>query len=125
MVGTRRYVIEFGIGMDMHGQDVNKAAQKAVRDAISKSCLIGLKEVLGIADEDMDERVVVRATVGVSRPMEINEEEIKKCLPLGRKHVKAVSGGMTVPGLYYPRFGDKDDSIEVALACIEVSIKNE
>lgn len=125
MIGTRRYVIEFGIGMDMHGQDVNKAAQKAVRDAISKSCLIGLKEVLGIAEEDMDERVVVRATVGVSRPMEINEEEIKKCLPLGRKHVKAVSGGMTVPGLYYPRFEDKDDSIEVALACIEVSIKNE
>lgn len=111
--------------MDMHGQDVNKAAQKAVRDAISKSCLIGLKEVLGIAEKDMDERVVVRATVGVSRPMEINEEEIKKCLPLGRKHVKAVSGGMTVPGLYYPRFEDKDDSIEVALACIEVSIKNE
>lgn len=125
MIGTRRYVIEFGIGLDMHGQDVNKAAQKAVRDAISKSCLIGLKEVLGIAEEDMDEKVVVRATVGVSRPMEINEEEIKKCLPLGRKHVKAVSGGMTVPGLYYPRFGDKDDSIEVALACIEVGIKNE
>ena len=125
MVGTRRYVIEFGIGMDMHGQDVNKAAQKAVRDAISKSCLIGLKEVLGIAEADMDEKVVVHATIGVSRPTEINEEEIKKCLPLGRKYVKAVSGGMTVPGLYYSRFGDKDDSIEVALACIEVGIKNE
>ena len=27
----RRFIIEFGLGTDFHGQDVNKAAQKAVR----------------------------------------------------------------------------------------------
>ncbi|MDR1622799.1 MAG: Lin0512 family protein, partial [Synergistaceae bacterium] len=39
----RRYIVEFGIGMDFHGQDVSKAAAKAVRDATTKSCLCGLQ----------------------------------------------------------------------------------
>ena len=46
----RRFIIEFGLGTDFHGQDVNKAAQKAVRDAMSRCCLCGLSEVLGISD---------------------------------------------------------------------------
>ena len=37
----RRFIIEFGLGTDFHGQDVNKAAQKAVRDAMSRCCLCG------------------------------------------------------------------------------------
>ena len=31
----RRFIIEFGLGTDFHGQDVSKAAQKAVKDAIN------------------------------------------------------------------------------------------
>ena len=46
----RRYLIEFGMGMDFHGQDVSKAAVKAAKNAISNSCLCGLQEVLGIED---------------------------------------------------------------------------
>lgn len=110
------------MGLDIHGQDVNKAAQKAVKDAISKSCLIGLNEILNFKD-DLDEKVFINVTVAVSRPEEVNEEDIKECLPVGQKIVKAVKGGLTVPGFYYPRFGDKNESIEAALACIEVSIK--
>lgn len=33
----RRYLIEFGMGMDFHGQDVSKAAVKAAKNAISNS----------------------------------------------------------------------------------------
>jgi len=36
--------------------------------------------------------------------------------------VNAVHGGLNVPGIYLPRFGDRDDSIEVAIACVEVGI---
>ena len=62
----RRFIIEFGLGTDFHGQDVNKAAQKAVRDAMSRCCLCGLSEVLGISDFNKD--VKVNVTVAVSKP---------------------------------------------------------
>ena len=45
-----RYIIEFGMGTDFHGQDVSKAAAKAVKDAVSRSCLCGLSEVLRLED---------------------------------------------------------------------------
>jgi uncharacterized protein (TIGR02058 family) len=117
---VERYVIEFGIGMDFHGQDVNNAARKAVRDAISKSCLSGLQEVLHI--DDLDKGVRVKVTVAVTKPELIDVEGIKNCLPVGEVIVRAVHGGLTVPGIYLPRFGDRDDSIEAAIACVEVGI---
>jgi uncharacterized protein (TIGR02058 family) len=116
-------VIEIGVGADFHGQDVNKAAEKAVKDAISKSCLIGLNEVVNLQEDSIDENVIVNVTVAVSRPEEIDEQRIKECLPVGQKSIKAVDGGLKVPGLYFPRFGDKDNSIEIAVACIEVCVK--
>lgn len=115
-----RYIIEFGIGMDFHGQDVTKAALKAVKDAVSKSCLCGLSEVLEI--RDLDSQVNIKVTVAVSRPEDVDRERVAKCLPVGRAAVEAVSGGMTIPGLYLPRFGDRDESIEAAMAAVEVEI---
>lgn len=117
----KRYIIEFGIGMDFHGQDVNKAAQKAVKDAVSKSCLCGLTEVLGLGD--LDEQVHIHATVAVTRPGDVKPADIAACLPIGKVTVNAVAGGLRVPGLYLARFGDQDDSIEVAVAALEVGIK--
>jgi len=116
----KRYIIEFGLGIDFHGQDVNRAAEKAVADAISKSCLCGLKEILEI--QDMNQGVHVNVTIAASNPSKIDADRIKKCLPVGKKSVKAVKGGLKVPGLYLPHFGDMDDSIEVAVACVEVGI---
>ena len=49
-------------------------------------------------------------------------ERIKKCLPIGKKTIVAVEGGLVIPGLYIPDFGDKDSSIEAALACVEVEL---
>jgi uncharacterized protein (TIGR02058 family) len=118
-----RFIVEFGIGMDFHGQDVNNAAKKAVRDAISRCCLCGLTEVLHL--DDLDRQVRVKVTVAVTRPELIDEESIRKCLPLGEVIVKAVAGGLNVPGIYLPRFGDKDDSIEAAIACVEVGITDQ
>lgn len=115
-----RYLIEFGIGMDFHGQDVSKAASKAVRDAVSHSCLCGLKEVLELKDLDRDVRIAV--TVAVSRPEEVDQNLVRECLPIGIVEIKAVNGGLHVPGLYIPEFGDRDDSIEVAVAAVEVFV---
>lgn len=116
----RRYIIEFGMGLDFHGQDVTRAAEKAVLDAVSRSCLCGLEEVMDL--KDFNDSVGVNVTIAVSRPDEVDIERIKKCLPIGKKTVKTVNGGLTVPGLFIPDFGDKDSSIEAALACVEVEI---
>ncbi|MDR3355517.1 MAG: Lin0512 family protein [Synergistaceae bacterium] len=116
----RRFIIEFGMGVDLHGQDVQKAAEKAVRDATSKSCLCGLKEILNL--DDLSQKVFVKVTVAVSRPEAVIASKVAACLPVGRTEVRAVKGGLNVPGLLVPEFGDKDDSIEVAIACVEVCV---
>lgn len=115
----RRYIIEFGMGTDFHGQSVSKAAAKAVKDAISSSCLCGLSEVLNM--EDLNQ-VKVKVTVAVSRPAEVDTKLVAECLPIGSVEVHAVDGGLHLPGLYLPQFGDEDDSIEVAVAAVEVEI---
>ena len=119
----KRFVIEFGMGLDIHGQDVTKAAVKASKDAISKSCLIGLNEVCGFSQDNIDDNVIINVTIAVSRPEEVNLQEVEKCFPVGKVNVEAVKGGLKTDGLYFTRFGDKDDSVEVAIACVKVEIK--
>ena len=120
------YIVEFGLGLDLHGQDVGKAAQKAVKDAVSKSCLCGLSEVLGInfkdSNDEANEEVFIKVTVAVSKPELVDVSAVAKCLPVGKVAVEAVKGGLTVPGLYVRAFGDSDDSIEAAIAAVEVYV---
>ena len=119
----KRFIIEFGSGMDFHGQDVNKAAVKAVKDAVSKSCLCGLTEILGLSDSDLNEQIEIKVTVAVSDPEAVKADEIAAVLPIGKVTLNAVRGGLTVPGIMLERFGDKDDTIEAALAALEVLVK--
>lgn len=113
------------MGIDFHGQDVTKAAVKAAKDAVSKSCLIGLNEVCGFTQDNIDENVFIEATIAVSRPDEVVKQEVAKCFPVGMVTVKTVAGGLKTDGLYFTKFGDKDDSIEVAVASVKVEIKND
>lgn len=115
-----RYIIEFGLGIDFHGQNVNHAAEKAVKDAVSRSCLCGFKEVLQL--KNLDEQVFIKVTVAVTQPEAVNHQSIADCLPVGKVEVLAIEGGMKTSGLYIPEFGDDDDSIEAALACVEVFV---
>ncbi|MDY0235257.1 MAG: Lin0512 family protein [Gudongella sp.] len=116
----KRYIIEFGMGVDFHGQDVTRAAEKAVLDAVSKSCLCGLEEVLEI--KNLNDAVAINVTLAVTRPEEVDEDRVKACLPIGKKRITVKEGGLKIPGLFIPDFGDKNDSIEAAIACVEVEI---
>ena len=119
----RKFIVEFGMGTDLHGQDVNKAAKKAVKDAVSRSCLCGLQDVLNIPQEQFAEKVLIKATVAVSRPQEVNTDEVAGVFPVGTAQVRAVKGGLTIDGLCIPGFRDSDVSIEAAIAAVEVYIK--
>lgn len=116
----KKFIVEFGMGTDFHGQDVTGAAKKAVKDAISRSCLCGLEDVLGLTDFKSQVRIV--ATVAVSRPEEVDCAAVAEALPVGTAEVRAVKGGLTVDGLCIEAFGDRDCSIEAALAAVEVFI---
>lgn len=117
----KRFIIEFGMGIDLHGQDVTHAAQKAIKDAMSSNCLAGLKEIFKV--KLGDDSVIINATIACSRPEDINPEALVGLFPIGKVNIIPVKGGMKAEGMYIPAFGDKDESIEVVIAEIEVFVK--
>ncbi|HIT30792.1 MAG TPA: Lin0512 family protein [Candidatus Scatomorpha stercoravium] len=118
----KKYIVEFGMGTDFHGQDVTKAAKKAAKDAISRSCLCGLEQVLGLTD--FKNQVFIRATVAVTRPDEVDCAAVAEIFPVGTVEVIAVQGGLRCDGLCIPAFGDCDESIEAAVAAVEVYVRD-
>ena len=117
---TKRFIVEIGSGADLHGEDVTKAACRAVKDAISRSCLCGLVEILGIDDL---QAMQVEIQVACPKPDEVDLEQVKAVVPIGQKTARAVKGGMNVKGLCVPDFAPNCDRIVVANAAVTVSIR--
>jgi uncharacterized protein (TIGR02058 family) len=116
-VAEKRFVVEWGVGADLHGQDVTKAAARAVKDAISRSCLCGLVEIVALRDLD-DMRVEV--VVGAPAPEQIRADEVLSVIPFGRKELRVVEGGLRTPGMYQPELGDVSADILIANAAVTV-----
>lgn len=104
-----------GTGIDLHGREATKAASRAVRDAVSRSCLCGLAEVMGLRSFD---DVLIQVTVAVPYPEEVREDEVLEAVPIGRKEILVTKGGMEVQG--FRRSGDRTDTVLVANAAITV-----
>ena len=119
-MGTKRFIVEIGTGADLHGEDVTKAACRAVKDAISRSCLCGLVEILGI--EDL-KAIQVDILVACPKPDKVDLEQVKATVPIGQKTARAVEGGMTAKGLCVPKFAPNCDQIVVANAAVTVFIR--
>jgi len=118
-VALRRFVIEVGMGVDQHGQDNTRAAEKAVQDAIHRSCLCGLREVAGLKNSaDM----VVEVLVGCPNPETVNKERVLKVLPFGQKKIEVRKGGLSGKTLFLPEMGDKTDEMVVANAIVTVYV---
>ena len=82
----KRFIVEVGMGVDQHGQDHTRAAEKAVQDAIHRSCLCGLREVAGLKSL---RDVVVEVIIGCPSPESVDRERVLKVLPLGQKKSKS------------------------------------
>ena len=115
----KKYIVEIGMGADLHGQDMTKASRRAVKDAISRSCLCGLQAILGL--EDLDD-VYVDVTVAVPAPAEVDCEAVLAELPVGRRNIQVVQGGMSAPAIFVERFADKNEDVVVAVAAVTVSV---
>jgi uncharacterized protein (TIGR02058 family) len=94
----RKYILEVGVGIDLHGQDVTKAAQRAVKDAISHVSMIGLREILPITKiEELDELLLVDVTVATPFPDQVDHTAVLSILPEGQRRITVVEGGMHFP----------------------------
>ena len=86
-------VLEFGMGVDVHGLDATKAACRAVSDAIRHSSLPLFRDV-----RERGGTMLVDVTVGVPDGTKVDTDVVKRELPHGEVTVQAVPGGLRVPG---------------------------
>lgn len=114
----KRYIVEFGMGADLHGGDITKAAVKAVKDATSRSCLCGLEDILNIDPLKMH----VHVKIGCTNPEELDKEAVLKAIPVGKGEIEVVQGGLGVKGLEVPTFGD-GNTIQIAVAALTVYVE--
>ena len=118
-MALRRFIVEVGMGVDQHGQDNTRAAEKAVQDAIHRSCLCGLKEVAGLKDPAA---MMVEVLIGCPKPESIDRERVLRVLPFGQKRIEVREGGLLGKTLFQPELGDKSDEMIVANAIVTVYV---
>ncbi|MBW2144881.1 MAG: Lin0512 family protein [Deltaproteobacteria bacterium] len=116
----KRFIVELGTGIDLHGEDVTEAAVRAVKDAVSKSCLCGLMEILEIKDIN---QIEVDVLVAAPKPDEVDVGKVKEAVPIGGNDVTVVEGGMTTDGLCVDMFAPDCDKIVVVNVSLTVFIK--
>ena len=104
----QRFMIEMGMGNDLHGRDYTKAAARAIEDAIRHSS-IPLFPALGLEHSAME----VRVTVGVQDPDALDTEALKAGLPRGKVSVTAAHGGLDITN------PDSGDVTVIATAAVE------
>lgn len=104
-MSMRRFIIEMGMGNDLHGQDYTKAACRAVSDALHGSSLAILQ-----ARPEFKDRLQVKVTIGAQKPEQVDRAEVLALLPVGEVLLDVVHGGLNV-----------QDAV-VAQAAVEVSL---
>lgn len=109
-------------GADLPGQDATKAACRAVKDAISRSCLCGLVEIVELRDlNDMH----VDVLVAVPTPEQVQAEAMLSVIPFGRKERRVMQGSLRALGLYQPELSDESPDVLVTNAAVTVWVDRE
>lgn len=119
-MGAKRFIIELGMGVDLHGQDPTQAARRAIRNAVANNCLCGLSEILDM--KNPNEEMLIEVLIACPKPDEVDKDAVLEELPFGKKTIEIKDGGMSSPGLYVPQLGDESPDILVANASITVSV---
>ena len=85
MPNYRKYLMEQGTGVDLHGKDETKAAQKAVKDAISHSSMIGLGQFFMINSfAELEDALMVDVTIATPNPETVDGDAVLEILPEGK-----------------------------------------
>src|SRR5699024_14537 len=111
--------IETGTGIDVHGQDVNEAATRAVLDAIHYNSMPGIRKILPDADINN-----MKVNVKLAIPKDLNtlqHDKIKSLIPYGQVTIEVMEGGMaTTSGILLEDQNDKSDLMYIVNAAVEV-----
>ena len=110
----KRYIVEFGTGVDLHGMDVTKAACKAVKDAVSHGCLCGITEILEVTNPAEKMQVVVK--IASPFPEKIDRDAVLKMIPFGTPTIEVEEGGLKVTGLEVKALGEGNQIVMVNAA---------
>ena len=90
-MSDQRFIIEMGMGNDLHGGDYTKAAKRAVEDALHGATLALLSNL-----PDLKRDLRVKVTIGVQEPDQIDAEAVKVLLPVGEVSIHIKKGGLNV-----------------------------
>lgn len=97
-------ILELGMGADVHGKDMTKAALRAVSDAIRHSSLTLFYNYKHPSE------MRVEVTIGVPSPEDVDKAAVAAALPFGIVDVTVVKGGLDDMGMG----GAEDISLAVA-----------
>ena len=113
-MNAHRILIEKGMANALHGMDYQKAAMRAIENAMRHSTL-PIFETTGLSHTDMR----VQVTVGVQDPAQLDTTALAACLPRGQATVTATHGGHKV---HNPQTGD---TAVIATAAIEAFLPDQ
>ena len=113
------YLIEWGTGADLHGENCTKAAQRAVKDAVSHCCMRGITEIT--AHYGPSASVSLSVKLAAPAPQTINRALVLDALPDFREAttMEIISGGMTVAGSCAQN-GQSQEQIVIVNAAVTV-----
>lgn len=110
--------IQTGFGVDVHGQNITKAAERAVRNAIFTNSMPGIQRLL--PDGDLQNMVV---NIKLALPCDeekLDEDTIRAIIPYGTVTIEKMAGGMmTTSGIFLEDKEDKNDLMYIVNASVE------
>lgn len=110
----QRFIIEMGMGNSLHGMDYQRAAERAIEDALRHSTLT-LFASTGLSSDVMR----VQVTIGVQEPGKLDTAALAARLPRGQVTVTAVKGGQNVHNPHVP------ETHVIATAAIEAFLPDQ
>lgn len=113
----QRYLIEFGQGSDLHGEDQTKAAIRAVKDAMQHCCMAGVHDIFGL--KASRENIRIKAQIFVPDPASVDPQAIRPLLNMYDTEIQILFGGASFEGLYVPELGH-GHNITIAIAALTV-----
>ena len=111
--------IQTGVGIDTHGQNITKAARRAVHDAIHSNSMPGLKDYLpGDSLDNMKVNLVLAVPADQNQ---IDHDAVKAEVPYGEVSIEIVDGGLaTSSGIILPEQEDNNDLMYIVNAAVQV-----
>ncbi len=113
----RTYLIELGMGTDLHKPDPTKCAVRAVTDAITRCSMVGVYEC-GLIKSMQELRVKIK--IGIPHPEEVDRDAVLKVIPFGEREIEVVEGGLAEQGSL--RKDGSRDSVMIGVAVVTVYV---